>query len=442
MTEAVKNRGWQVTLSGLGINLALGVLYSWSVISAEIGKAGWAWSDSAFAKSLPYSVACFVFCLTMVPAGRMQDKLSPKIVASIGGLLVGIGMIFASLVDPTQSSLGYVIGFGVIAGAGIGFGYAAATPPAVKWFPKAKTGMIAGIVVCGFGLAPVYTSYLCKWLAGFGLNTMMMALGIGFLIVVGGLAQLLVPPPPGFVPEGEVTKKKTQKAPSKEDFTPSEMLKTWQFFVLWFMYACGAGAGLMVISSCKGIVTGAGVSEAAALAAVAFLAIGNGGGRVVAGALSDKLGRNKTMLLFFLLQALVIFGLSVASSMQVPSALLLIVLATLVGANYGSNLALFPSITKDYFGSKNFGVNYGLIFTAWGIGGLTLSMFAAKVKDGSITWLGSQWAGNYNFAFYTASVLLLLGALLTFVVKAPDHEKKEDPAPTLKGAMARASQVL
>ena len=115
----VKNLGWQVTMAGLGINLALGVLYSWSIISGAIADAEWGWTLTE--RSLPYSVACLVFCLVMVPAGRMQDKLSPRLVASLGGVLVGIGMIVASF---TTSPMGYVIGFGVLAGAGIGFGYA------------------------------------------------------------------------------------------------------------------------------------------------------------------------------------------------------------------------------------------------------------------------------------------------------------------------------
>jgi OFA family oxalate/formate antiporter-like MFS transporter len=425
MSEArVKNLGWRVVLAGLGINLALGVLYSWSVISEEIAKAGWSWSDSKEAMARPYYVALFVFCLIMVPAGRMQDKYGPRIVASIGGLLVGLGMIVASLMDATTGNLGYVIGFGVLAGAGIGFGYASATPPAVKWFAKARTGMIAGLVVSGFGLASVYTAPLSRWLAAtYGLSTMMMALGIGFLFVVVALAQLLKAPPEGYVPEGEMPADPGAIA-KKEDFLPKEMLATWQFYMLWFMYACGAGAGLMVISCCKGIVKGAGVADAMATAAVMGLALGNGGGRVLAGMISDKLGRNKTMLLFFLLQAAAIFGLYRASSMEAASAGLLLVLATLVGANYGSNLALFPSVTKDYFGLKNFGMNYGLVFTAWGIGGLTLSMFAARVYDGTITLLGDQWAGSYEFAFYTSAALLVLAAAMTFVVRAPHHAQE------------------
>ena len=185
------NIGWRVALAGMGINLALGILYTWSVISKGIPDA-WHWSEAQ--KSLPYAIACLVFCLVMVPAGRLQDKIGPRPVASVGGLLVGAGMILASL---STSPIGYVIGFGILAGAGIGAGYASATPPAVKWFPPAKTGQIAGIVVSGFGLASVYAAPLAKWLtATFGLPTMMKILGIAFLVVVVSLAQLLRPPPP------------------------------------------------------------------------------------------------------------------------------------------------------------------------------------------------------------------------------------------------------
>ncbi len=132
--------------------------YTWSVISKEI-PANWGWKEAE--KSWPYAIACLVFAIMMVPAGRLQDKIGPRLVATFGGLLVGAGMILASM---TTSYWGYVIGFGILAGTGIGFGYASATPPAVKWFRAARTGMIAGIVVSGFGLASVYAAPLSKWL--------------------------------------------------------------------------------------------------------------------------------------------------------------------------------------------------------------------------------------------------------------------------------------
>ena len=405
----IKNHGWRVAFAGMGINLALGVLYSWSIISGGMEKE-WGWS--AVMRSRPYALACLVFCLIMVPAGRMQDKLGPRLVAAIGGLLVGAGMIMASIMGNSQA--GWLIGFGILAGAGIGFGYASATPPAVKWFPAAKTGLIAGLVVSGFGLASVYIAPLGNFLiTRYDIETTAMAFGIGFLIIVVGLAQLLKPPPAGYIPPGELPKPANNM--KKEDFTPSEMVRTWQFYLLWFMYACGAGAGLMVISVAKnlGKVSGAGVI------AVTALAIGNGAGRIIAGVLSDKLGRKATMFIFFVLQALMVILLSIAAKGGAMSgAAILSCLAALVGANYGSNLSLFPSATKDFYGLKNFGMNYGLVFTAWGIGGYVLSQFAARVYDGKII---ESWKGSFDFAFYCSAGLLILAAIAVFLLKPPHH---------------------
>ncbi len=415
--KPAKNYGKSVTCAAVGINLALGVLYSWSIITGGMDTAGWGWT--AAQKSLPYSIACLVFCLIMVPAGRMQDKLGPRLTATVGGLLVGAGMILASLMGNSQ--VGFIIGFGVLAGAGFGFGYASATPAAVKWFPSAKTGMIAGIVVSGFGLASVYIAPLATWMIGkMGLEKTVMILGIGFLVIVVGLAQFLRVPHrvrqfmKGFGKAGELranAKAAAAASPSdkKRDFKPTEMLKTWQFYVLWFIYACGAGAGLMVISIAKTL----GKAEAGVIAVVA-LAIGNGVGRIVAGILSDKLGRKATLVIFLFLQAVMVLLLLQTSNDSQGKATLLAIIAALVGANYGSNLALFPSVTKDYYGLKHFGVNYGLIFTAWGVGGFMLAMLAGWVKD---------WKGDFTYSFYASASLLVVAAIVTFFLKAPHHQK-------------------
>jgi MFS transporter, OFA family, oxalate/formate antiporter len=408
--EPVKNLGWAVTFAGMGINLALGVLYSWSVISKEIPTA-WGWTEAA--RSLPYSVACLVFSLIMVPAGRMQDRIGPRVVASIGGVLVGLGMILASF---STSTMGYIIGFGLLAGSGIGFGYASATPPAVKWFPAARTGLIAGLVVAGFGLASVYVAPLAKALIkAYGVPATMLGLGIGFLIVVTVLAQVLHAPPKGYVPPGSAPVTPAS-ALRKVDFAPGEVLKTWQFYLLWFMYVCGAGAGLMIISKLAKIVeVQAGLKLGFIL--VAVLAVGNGAGRIVAGSVSDRIGRKATLFICFVLQAVLILLLSGAKTGSILGATpTLVILSALIGANYGANLALFPSVTKDYYGLKNFGVNYGLVFTAWGLGGFMLSLLAGKVYDATQT---------FTFAYYCSAGLLVAAAAVTFLVKAPQPKPAE-----------------
>jgi len=416
-----KNLGWRNTFAGMGINLALGILYTWSVISKRIPEE-WNWNEDD--KSLPYMFACLIFSLIMVPAGRMQDRLSPRIVATIGGVLVGIGFIVASM---TTSVVGFVIGFGVLAGAGIGFGYASATPPAVKWFPPAKTGMIAGIVVSGFGLASVYAAPATKWLIGtFTFQQAILIWGIAFLVVVVGLAQLLKPPHKvlQFVKDlGDVgeLKAKTIDAEEhppakKEEYTSKEMLGTAQFYMLWFMYACGAGAGLMVIGKLAAIADKqVGINLGFVL--VAVLALGNGGGRILAGMLSDKIGRKATMFICFVSQAVLILLLSRASKVNfIGTVPMMAAISALIGANYGANLSLFPSITKDYYGLRNFGMNYGLVFTAWGVGGFMLAYLAGKM------YVQHQ---TFNIAYYGASVLLVLAAAMVFLVKPPHHEVAE-----------------
>ncbi len=413
--EIIKNHGWRNTFAGMGINLALGILYTWSVISKGIPEE-WGWNESD--KSWPYSVACLVFCLIMVPAGRMQDKLSPRLVATIGGILVGIGLIVASM---TQSLVGFIIAFGVLAGAGIGFGYASATPPAVKWFPPAKTGLIAGIVVSGFGLASVYAAPLAKWLmAEYGFAVMLQVLGVAFIIVVVGLAQLLKAPHvvlqfmQGYGEPGRKRQEAEAGLPivKENDYSPKEMLRTPQFYMIWFMYACGAGAGLMVIGKLAAIADKQ-LGIALGFVLVAVLAIGNGGGRIAAGVLSDKIGRKPTMLICFILQAVSIMLLSVASADNaLGNVVVMSMLSALIGANYGANLALFPSITKDFYGLKNFGMNYGLVFTSWGVGGFMLAKLAGSM------YVKYQ---TFNIAYYGASVLLVLAAAMVFFVKPPHH---------------------
>src|SRR5512138_2293773 len=203
MEQTIKNRGWQVTMAGLGINLALGVLYAWSIfkgaIKASIEKGGpgaFTWDHASI--NDPYAVCCLTFAFAMILAGKCQDKIGPARTALIGGILVGAGF---SLMAFSPAYAAWVVGFGVLAGAGFGFGYSAATPPALKWFHSSKTGLIAGLVVAGFGVAPVYIAPLASFLLkNLGIPTAMLIFAAGFTVVVCGLSFLLVNPPAGYVP--------------------------------------------------------------------------------------------------------------------------------------------------------------------------------------------------------------------------------------------------
>ena len=393
--------GWRVALAGIGINLALGVLYTWSLFKGAIEK-DFGWKGDQL--NDPYALCCLVFAFAMILAGRLQDKIGPRITATIGGVLVAAGML---LISTTNNYTLWVVGFGVLVGTGIGFGYACTTPAALKWFPKAKTGLIAGLVVAGFGLAPVYLAPLSETLLKeFGLLKAMLILGVLFAVIVISLSQLLKNPPEGYVAEAPTSGSiMAASLPAAIDLTPAQILSKGSFWLLWLLYFIGAGAGLMVIGSISSMAKKS--MGTSAFIAVAVLAIGNALGRVVAGSLSDRIGRRRTLLIVFLVQAILMFvAIPVTGGESTP--LLLVLVAALIGANYGANLSLFPSITKDLWGIRNFGVNYGILFTAWGVGGFVLSRVTQMLKASS---------GSYNSSFTVAGILLILGALLTFGIK-------------------------
>lgn len=415
MDSEFANRGKIVVVAGTGINLALGVLYTWSIFKGAIRDSIAAGGPDAFHWSLsslndPYAVCCLVFASTMILAGKSQDIFGPRKTAIVGGLLVGLGF---TVISQTSAYAGWILGFGVLVGAGIAFGYSSATPPAMKWFPPTQTGRVAGLVVAGFGLASVYIAPLAKYLlVTWGLQQAMLFFGIAFFLLVSLLATLLVNPPEGFVPEGvdrrsDADENKTTRSRFNEvNMRPSEMLRTGNFWLLWLLYFIGAGAGLMVISSVAGMAKQS-LGEAA-FWAVAVLAVGNAAGRIVAGILNDKIGGKKTLAILFAFQSLLMLLAIPVMRTDAASIVMLLFLTTFIGFNYGANLAIFPTFTKDIWGIKNFGVNYGIVFTSWGVGGFVMSRVSQVL-------IANTHA--YSASFLTAGILLIVGVALSFLIR-------------------------
>ncbi len=423
-------KGWIVTIAGMCLNLALGILYAWSMFSKQlteaVEKGGFGWTKTQ--ATLPYTIAIACFAVMMVPAGRLQDRFGPRIVAAMGALFCGVGLVVASFGSP-ESVFPAVAGFGVLVGTGMGLGYSAATPAAVKWFPPEKKGLITGLVVGGFGLAPVYIAPLSKYLLGtYGINASFRILGIAFIAVAGIASQFITNPP-------ATPKAANAKSASSNDFTWREMLKTPAFYSLYIQYACAATAGLMIIGHLAKIVAvQSGGTIKTGFLFVALLAIFNAGGRVAAGIVSDYIGRIITLVFVFILQAVIMAffpQLSTISGFMIGSAM--------AGFNYGACLSLFPSTTADYWGTKNLGLNYGILFTAWGVGGVFGPMLAGSIADAT---------GSYTPAYYIACVLLAFAALLGMIsyisvsVNLPQKQivisfngksagKTEDPMPPI-----------
>jgi MFS family permease len=409
MAKGRWSKGWRVALAGTGINLALGILYTWSIFKSAIhssietgGPGAFQWDLAAI--NDPYAVCCLVFAFAMIAGGRVQDRFGPRLTAMAGGLLVGAGFLLMAL---SNAYAMWVIGFGVLAGLGIGFGYSAATPPALKWFPPKQTGLVAGVVVSGFGLASVYIAPLAKYLLGtVGLQTSMLIFGVAFAIVVGLLSLLLVNPDAA-AGSGQ-TGRNPVVAASVAGLSPTQVLKTPGFYALWLVFFAASGAGLMVIGSVAGMAK-ASLGEAA-FVAVAVLAVGNASGRIVAGVLSDKIGRGLTLAIMLLFQAVLMYAAAAGIQGYGPTGL--VTLAGLIGFNYGTNLSLFPSFAKDRWGMANFGTNYGLLFSAWGVGGLVA---------GRVSQILIASSGSFNSSFLIACGSLLMAA--TIALSLEDSRK-------------------
>ncbi len=404
------SRGWSVVLAALSINLILGVLYAWGVTGkALVGQWHWTKADA----SLPFTVSTVAFSITMIFAGRLQDKIGPRFVAMCGGIILGLGLAASSFARTPTVML---LTFGILGGIGIGVGYSSTTPPSIKWFPPAKKGMITGLVVSGVGLAAVYMSPLTDYLIRHtSIPQTFIILGIGTILLVSLLAQVLTNPPAGYVPAAAAATRAARKAPApKRDLDWHELLCSLQFYQLWLMFVLAASAGLMIIMHVAIIAKEQAHVDKWGWGAIAILAIFNTLGRVLSGFLSDRIGRRQTMLLAFVLQAINMFAFSYYTT---PS--LLMFGSAFTGLCYGTIFTLFPAATADFYGVRNLGVNYGLVFTAFGVAGVTGPYLAGTIRDK---------VGAYDAAFTVCAIMLLVGGALAVTLRAPRSEPSE-PGP-------------
>jgi OFA family oxalate/formate antiporter-like MFS transporter len=426
-------QAWITTFAGTAINLCLGILYAWSMWSKELinvdkagqpmtgMNAGWTYLTNAEAAT-PFSICVIVFALFMIPGGRIQDRISPKFGATLGGLCLAAGCILSGLM---KSYTGLIIGFGILGGIGMGIGYAAPTPAALKWFGPHRRGLIAGLVVGGYGGAALYISPLAKYLIEtFGLSGSFIYLGILFAIVVIIAGQLLKTPPAGYVPPAAAVAQTAAQAAAttKHNWEAGEMVKTWQFYALVFMFIITTQSGLLIIANAAGLLATA-AKKIPFFVENAWLLVSYGGlvnalGRVGTGFYSDKIGRVNAYMLNCGISALCLFTLPYVIASQ--SVFLLFVVVGVAYWQYGGGLSLMPSFTGDYYGPKNLGFNYGLVFIGWGLG-----FFMARIGG----WI-KDITGSLNWAFYISGILLIIGVILAKINQRPRFSERGASAVT------------
>jgi MFS transporter, OFA family, oxalate/formate antiporter len=403
------SRWWRV-VGGLSMNLALGSLYAWSVFVAPLEKQyKWTRAETTWT----FTIAVVVFAITFVIAGRIQDKVGPFVCSVTGGILVSLGFFLCAY----TTSLTYLyVCFGVIGGLGNGFGYCTPIPVMAKWFPD-RRGLAVGLAVAGYGGGSAVFGPLAqlKLIPAYGVPTTFQILGVIFFVMTMIGAFLLKNPPAGYKPAGWTPPPATSKsAATTYEFTPSEVLRTPAFYFMWIAYALGCSAGLMVISQLIPFAKSVGIA-AAVLSTISLIvgAAGNASGRILSGWMSDALGRINVLRLMIgisvvAMPLLYIFGSNVA---------LLYVLVFVVYWCYGTQLSVNGSAAADFWGTKNAGINYGMLFTAWGVAGVI------GPRIGSYFYVTTK---SYKGAFFTAGVLAAVALVCEMLAKKPAAPETAD----------------
>jgi len=444
MPSANEKHRWTVLAGALIVQIILGTVYAFSVFVKPLEmEFGWDRATTQWA----FSIALATFALVMIPAGRLQDRIGPRKVATIGGLLLGLSFLLGAFLVAEDRPWALYLTYGLIGGAGIGFGYVCPIAAAVKWFPE-KKGLITGIAVAGFGAGALFFAGPASTLllppgAGdepLGLSQILLVglgiskgsgFGIGwqaFFILHGVVAaaavilgaMLLRNPPEGWKPKG--WEPDPVQAKARSEMTWRQMLNTPLACMLWLTFIFGATSGLMAIGQWKPMMANILQGQTFApewmggfgrfIEPVGILAIFNALGRIFWGKVSDLIDRPRAMMIMYLFQ-----GMAFMLLVSVKSPLAIFLASAWVGLNFGGNFALFPAATSDYFGTKNLGMNYGWIFTAYGVAGILGPVVGGVLYDAS---------QQYTMAFVFAGVLCFLAAGCAVVVWAMARAQQQD----------------
>jgi len=399
--QKVRNR-WIVVIGAIMIQLALGTIYSWGTLTQFVSPYV---SEIEEVTVYIFGVGLLSFAITMIFAGKLQQKYGPRNIAILGGLLMGGGVILSSFMT---TFIGLLITYGIIFGMGIGFGYVCPIASASKWFPD-KKGFINGIAVAGFGAGSFVFNYVIKALTlSFNIPIMFIVLGIIYLGLIIGGAMTLSNPPEGWKPEGWEPPAPSEKSGiSGLEFERKQTLKLPQFWMLWVTFILSAISGLMVIGSYSRFIESYLIVDFVLIGSLA--ALFNGLGRIVWGKLADLISYKKAMYLMFSIQAILLLLYFTTN----VNDLYFLIMTCVIYFCFGGNFSLFPTATADLFGMKNLGPNYGMVFTAYGIAGflgatMTLPIVAAF--------------GSYLTLFIVMGIMSLGAALLAYLIKPPNHK--------------------
>jgi OFA family oxalate/formate antiporter-like MFS transporter len=384
------------------MTLALGTLYAWSVFVAPLeNEFGWKRAQT----SNVFTIAVVMFATSLLIAGRLQDRFGPFWMAITGGVLVSMGFFLCAY----TTSLRYLfLCYGVLGGLGNGFGFATVAPVMAKWFPD-KRGLAIGLAFAGYGggsaiFGPIANLVLFPH---FGWRVACMILGGIFLAMTMTGASLMKNPPEGYRPNDSIPAHTSRVAPTDYQFTPSEVLRTPTFYLMWLGFGLGSSAGLLIISQLVPFARSQGIPGVAlATMTLAVGASGNVSGRILSGWLSDVLGRLNTLRVVLAISTVAIPVMYWAGA----HVFAVYAMVFIVYFCYGAQASVNPATIADFWGARNAGANYGLLFTAWGAAGIIGPTIGGVLFDKY---------RNYEAAFYAAAVLAAIACVCEIAARRP-----------------------
>jgi MFS family permease len=397
--RSAKQGRWGFVFLGFFINLFMGTNFSWSIfrkpLEADFGIG-------ATLSGLPYTIFFFCFVVNMLISSRFVNKLSPRFVFMVGSILIGTGWIASSF---GTNIVWICVTYGLIAGSGAGMAYGVPISVTSRWFPG-KTGLALGLTLAGYGLSPVLVAPAANALiAIYGFSTAFLVIGSMALVTLLICSIPLRFPPDEFTKEYSVEAASNNNVAIDTKLTPFHIKTERRFRGLYFGYFIAALSGPMAI----GIASPAGqeligLSAAQAAAFIPLFAVANGFGRTMFGWLSDAITPRFAAAISFLLVLLACGGMLIAENGDL---LLFLVSFCFFWMTMGGWIAMAPSITSSFFGRLHQTENYGLVFTAYGFGGIIGILSSGVIKD---------ILGSYRMVFYPMGVLAVIGIMVAFTL--------------------------
>ena len=427
-TNPTKGR-WGIAAAALLLQFAIGAVYAWSIFSKAFtanfkAKHGFALSKTDAA--IPFETTIGMIFIGTYIGGRIQDRIGPRVVALVGGVVYSIGIILASFAT-TSGDLGLLTAtYGVVGGFGLGLAYIVPIAMLQKWFPD-KRGLITGLAVGGFGFGAVITSPIAQSLIDndpLVPTKPFLPLGIAYLVMSVIGASFFRNPPEGYVVPGYTPATTGRVVDSGRDYTQKESLGTVQWYLLTGILTLSVVAGISLISQAAASATDiGGYTKTAAASAVGLLGLFNGGGRILWATISDKIGR---------MPAFVgILGIQGVCFLLIPhahSTALFFALAALIYLCYGGGFGTMPATAGDYFGVRHAGAIYGLMILGWSLGGVIGPQIASRL-------IGDN--KDYTTAYTTIGVIALAAIVLPLVTRIPRKRQSADEGSLGQAVAAR-----